>query len=48
MYDYTAGNVQTPVGVGKFVEFEGCTGKVLVEFDYSYVAWFDGEEVYIS
>ncbi|MDI6840461.1 MAG: hypothetical protein QMD71_06420 [bacterium] len=48
MYDITAGSVQTPQGIGKFVEFIGHTGKVLVEMDYSYIVEFDAGEVYID
>ncbi len=41
------GRVETPAGIGRFVEYIGHTGKVVVEMDYTYLVEFDGREVYI-
>lgn len=46
MYDVTAGNVETPLGVGKFVEYIPHRGVVMVVIDNNLVE-FDGREVYI-
>lgn len=46
MYDVTAGNVETPLGIGKFVEYIPHRGVVVVAIDNNLVE-FDGREVYI-
>lgn len=47
MYDVTAGNVETPLGIGKFVEYIPYKGVVIVEINNRLVE-FDAKEVYIS
>jgi hypothetical protein len=47
MYDETAGNVETPLGMGKFVEYIPHRGVVVVVIDNNLVE-FDAKEVYIS
>lgn len=46
-YDPTAGPVLTPEGWGKFVRWDSTRRKVLVEFEYSYLVEFDGDECYV-
>lgn len=48
MYDVTAGNVETPLGIGKFVEYIPYKEVVIVEMDSNYLVEFDAKEVYIS
>lgn len=48
MYDVTAGNVKTPLGVGKFVEYIPHKGVVVVEMGNNHLVEFDAKEVYIN
>lgn len=48
MYDVTAGNVETPLGMGKFVEHIPHRGVVVVVMDNNRLVEFDAKEVYIS
>jgi hypothetical protein len=48
MYDVTAGNVETPLGMGKFVEYIPHRGVVVVKMDNNYLMEFDAKEVYIN
>lgn len=48
IYDPTAGMVETPAGVGRYVEFDGKSGVVTVEMDNSYLAFFPGEDCFIK
>jgi len=45
-YDPTAGMVETPAGVGRYLNFDANTGKVLVEMNYEDLVEFDGSECY--
>lgn len=47
MYDVTAGNVETPLGIGKFVEYIPHRGVVVVKMNGNHLVEFDGREVYI-
>lgn len=47
MYDVTAGNVETPLGMGKFVGYIPHRGVVVVAIDNNLVE-FDAKEVYIN
>ena len=47
MYDVTAGNVETPLGMGRFVEYIPHRGVVVVDLDGCHVE-FDAKEVYIN
>lgn len=46
--DVTASNVETPLGMGKFVEYISHRGVVLVEMDNNHLVEFDAKEVYIN
>ena len=46
MYDHTAGQIKTPSGVGKFVQFDNVSQMVIVEMDYQYLAAFKASECY--
>ena len=48
MHDVTAGNVETPLGMGKFVEYIPHRGVVVVEMDNNHLVEFDAKEVYIN
>ena len=47
MYDVTTGNVETPLGMGKFVEYIPHRGVVVVVID-NHLVEFDAKEVYIN
>lgn len=47
IYDETADYVDTPGGLGKFVEFDGKTGVVTVEMDNQYLVFYPGDSCYI-
>lgn len=46
--DVTAGNVEAPLGMGKFVEYIPHRGVVVVEMDNNHLVEFDAKEVYIN
>lgn len=48
MYDVTAGNVETPLGMGRFVEHIPHRGVVVVEMENNHLMEFDAKEVYIN
>lgn len=48
MYDVTAGNVETPLGMGKFVEYIPHRRVVVVKIDNNHLMEFDAKEVYIN
>ncbi len=48
MYDSTAGYIETPGGMGKFIEFDGNTKTVTVELDYSCRAIFPADTCYVD
>lgn len=47
IYDPTAGYIDTPGGIGKFVQFDGNHGVVTVEMDNSYLVFFPAESCFI-
>lgn len=47
IFDPTAGMIETPGGIGKFVEFDGKSGVVTVEMDNSYLVFFPAESCYV-
>jgi hypothetical protein len=47
VYDPTAGYIETPGGIGKFVEFDGNCGVVLAEMDNEYLVFYPAEICYI-
>ena len=48
VYDPTAGYIETPGGMGKFVEYVGNCGVVTVEMDYQYLVLYPAENCYIN
>ena len=44
MYDPTAGQVMTPLGMGKFVNFDGVTGECVIEMGYKRLVSFDASK----
>jgi len=46
MYDPTAELIETPLGVGKFVEFDGVKGECVVEMGYGYLVRVDASKCY--
>lgn len=47
MYDPTAGMVETPGGIGKFVQFDGSHGVVTVEMDNQRLVFFPAETCFV-
>ena len=47
-YDPSAGEVRTPQGKGKFIEYLGATQQVVVEIDYRNILVFPAREVFIN
>ena len=48
VYDPTAGYIETPGGIGKFVEFDGKNGVVTAEMDNEYLVFYPAEICYIN
>jgi len=48
VYDPTAGYIETPGGMGKFVEYDGNCGVVTVEMDNQYLVFYPAENCYIN
>lgn len=46
-YDPTAGWLDTPGGLGKFVYYDSTTGTVYVEMDCSYIVAYPAEQCFI-
>lgn len=40
LYDPTAGYIETPGGVGRFVEYDGATQTVMVEMDNMFLVQY--------
>jgi hypothetical protein len=47
-YDPTSGEVTTHLGKGKYIAYNGNTGKVTVEMDYGYLVELDGKGCFID
>jgi hypothetical protein len=47
-YDLTSGWIKTHIGTGKYVDYNGNTGKATLEMDYGYLVELDGRECYIE
>lgn len=48
IYDPTAHDIETPAGIGKFIEYDGNTKTVLAEMDNMYLVYFPAEECFIK
>ena len=48
MYDITAGEIETPAGIGKFVGYDSARQKVTVELDHTYIVEFDADKCFIT
>jgi hypothetical protein len=48
IFDPTAGFVETPGGVGKFVEYDGNVGVVAVEMDNQYLVFYPAGDCFIK
>jgi hypothetical protein len=48
IFDPTAGMIETPGGIGKFVEFDGNAGVVTVEMDNRYLVFYPAENCFIK
>ena len=48
IYDSTAGMIETPGGIGRFVEFDGNNGVVTAEMDNRYLVFYPAEDCYIN
>jgi len=48
IFDPTAGMIETPGGIGKFVEFDGNVGVVTVEMDNRYLVFYPAENCFIK
>lgn len=48
IFDPTAGMIETPGGIGKFVEFDGNVGVVTVEMDNQYLVFYPAENCFIK
>ncbi len=46
-YDQTAHMIETPDGLGRFVEFDGVAKMVVVEIDHSILVAYPAEECFI-
>ena len=46
-YDPTSGMIETPGGIGKFVEYDGINEVVAVEMDYEYIVFYHASQCYI-
>jgi len=46
IYDMTSGYIETPGGIGKFVEYDPHSKKVTVELDYDCLVELDASECY--
>ena len=47
LYDPTAGYIETPDGVGRFIEFDGCNKTVTVEMDNMYLVQYPAKDCYL-
>lgn len=47
MYDYTAGTIVTPGGLGKFIEYNGNKDTVTVEHDYQYITEYNAKDCFV-
>ncbi len=47
IYDPTAGYIETPGGLGRFVEFDGNAGVVVVEMDNQYLVFYPAESCFV-
>ncbi len=48
VYDPTAGMIETPGGMGKFVEYDGNCGVVTVEMDNGCLFFYPAELCYVD
>ena len=46
-YDHTAYMIETPDGLGRFVEYDGVAKMAIVEMDHSWLVAYPAEESYI-
>ena len=47
LYDVTAGDVETPLGVGKYIAYDKHEQKVTVEMDHRYIVVFNAKDCVI-
>ena len=47
MFDITTGKVETPAGIGRFVEYDSVRRKVSVELDYEFIVEFDADKCFV-
>lgn len=48
IYDPTSGMIETPDGMGRFLEYDGENGVVAVEMDDRHIVFYPGESCFVK